>query len=305
MTTHTKIIVLIIIVVVAILALWLTHTPSQVSSQPITTVLYSCNGGKTITATYYQGVTKPAPGPGQPPIPSGSVALTFSDGSTMTLAQTISADGVRYANTDESFVFWSKGNGVLVLENNQEKNYIGCVAVAPNPAGQDLPQIYSNSTYGFSIRLPADYTVDESYQYQELGPDKDISGIKFTIPASVATGTNLSPGSYISVEEISKTNPPAGGCAATLFLDPQNIATSTLTDGDVTYLVASSTGAAAGNRYEETVYALPGTNPCIAMRYFIHYGVIENYPAGMVQEFNQPELLATFDAIRRTLIITQ
>lgn len=62
-----------------------------------------------------------------PPIPSGSVKIILSDGRTFNLPQTISADGGRYANSDESFVFWSKGDGAMVLENNIEKNYMGCV----------------------------------------------------------------------------------------------------------------------------------------------------------------------------------
>jgi hypothetical protein len=77
----------------------------------------------------------------------------------------------------------------------------------------------------------------------------------------------------------------------------------TLADGGITYSIASSTGAAAGNRYEETVYALSGTHSCISVRYFIHYGVFQNYPAGMVREFDQQALLASFDAIRRTLVV--
>jgi hypothetical protein len=39
------------------------------------------------------------------------------------------------------------------------------------------------------------------------------------------------------------------------------------------------------------------------VRYFIHYGVFQNYPAGMVREFDQQALLASFDAIRRTLVV--
>jgi hypothetical protein len=78
-----------------------------------------------------------------------------------------------------------------------------------------------------------------------------------------------------------------------------------MNDGEMLYSVASSTGAAAGNRYDETVYALPGTNPCIAVRYFIHYGVIENYPAGTVRAFDEAALRSEFDAIRRTLINNQ
>ena len=296
----------IIVVVVAIGAfIFLRYSSPQASNQPIATASYSCDGGKTITAAYYQGVSKPAPSPNQPPTPGGSVSITLDDGRSMTLAQTISADGARYANADESFVFWNKGNSVLVLENNQEKSYVGCIAVAPLAAGQDLPQIYSNSAKGFSLRLPGGYAVDEKYSYQELGPGRDISGIKFTIPASVATGTNLASDTYLSVEEIPQANSPGNGCTEALFLDQQGAATSTVVDKDTTYSVASSTGAGAGNRYEETVYALPGTNPCIAIRYFIHYGVIENYPAGMVHEFDKQALLNQFDAIRRALTVAQ
>jgi len=266
-------------------------------ANPISTVSYACKGGASITAAYYKGAPAPTPAPGQPPTPTGSVALTLSDGRAMKLQQTISADGIRYANADESFVFWSKGEGALVLENGQEKSYIGCIAIAPSP---DLPHAYINSAYGFSIRLPLDYTTDESYQYTEQGPGKEISGVKFTIPAAVAAGTNLASDSYVSVEEI----PRAQECTATLFMW-QGVMARAVTDTGTDYSFASSTGAATGNRYEESVYALPDTNPCIAVRYVIHYGVIDNYPPGAVREFDQQALLATFDAIRRTLRIVQ
>lgn len=161
-----------------------------------------------------------------------------------------------------------------------------------------LSQVYANTAEGFSLRLPSGYVTDEKYIYQELGPSKDISGIRFTIPAAVAAGTNLSTDSYISIEKI----PNVRECTASLFLEQGTV--QTITEGDTAYSVASSTGAAAGNRYEETVYALKGTNPCIAVRYLIHYGVFENYPAGTVREFDKRALLAAFDAIRRSLTIT-
>jgi hypothetical protein len=53
------------------------------------------------------------------------------------------------------------------------------------------------------------------------------------------------------------------------------------------------------------VYAIPGTKPCTAVRYFIHYSVFENYPPGTVKAFDHAALVATFDAIRRTLRINQ
>ncbi|MFH1245566.1 MAG: MliC family protein, partial [Candidatus Omnitrophota bacterium] len=94
----------------------------------ITQVVYICNGNKKIEAAFYKGETKPVE-PGEMPIPSGSVKIVLSDGRNFNLPQTVSADGGRYANSDESFVFWSKGDTVLVLENNAEKDYVGCVVL--------------------------------------------------------------------------------------------------------------------------------------------------------------------------------
>lgn len=59
--------------------------------------------------------------------------LTLSDGRILTLPQTISADGARYANPDESFVFWSKGSGATIVEDGWQNSYTGCTTEAPNP----------------------------------------------------------------------------------------------------------------------------------------------------------------------------
>lgn len=261
---------------------------------------YQCDGGKTIDASYYQGEQAPQPAPGEPPTPTGSVKVSLSDGRAMTLTQTISADGVRYASQDEAFVFWSKGNGALVLENNEQKSYIGCIKVADDPGG--LPQVYESGSNGLSLRYPANYKVTDPYVYQAFGPGKDISGVKFTIDPAIATGTNLGADSYVSVEWL----PNTPQCTADQFIDTGNGAkASTLAEGSNTYSYASTTGAAVGNRYEEQVFALPGTNPCVAVRYFIHYGAIQNYPQGAVSEFNEGALVSQFDAIRKTLVIVQ
>jgi membrane-bound inhibitor of C-type lysozyme len=92
---------------------------------PIAEANYICNGGKTMSASFYKGKDQPVE-PGQMPVPSGSAKLSLSDGRKFDLKQTISADGGRYANSDESFIFWDKGNTALVLENGAEKDYKGC-----------------------------------------------------------------------------------------------------------------------------------------------------------------------------------
>ena len=172
-------------------------------------------------------------------------------------------------------------------------------ALAPAPAEQpETSQSYATST--FSISYPAGYTADASYTYDQVNPKKPISGVRFTIPGTMATGTNLSSDTYVSVEQL----PRAKNCTGDIYL-AANVHPVTVTTASTTYSVATSSGAAAGNRYDESVYAIAGSNPCTALRYFIHYGAIENYPAGAVTEFNRAALLAAFDKIRDSLVLSQ
>ena len=109
--------------------------------------------------------------------------------------------------------------------------------------------------------------------------------------------TNLSADSYISVEKLATST----ACTPNLFLS-NNVKQVTVVDGDTQYSVASSSGAGAGNRYEEIVFVLPRINPCYAIRYFIHSTVVENYPAGTVSKFDRSALINQFDLIRGTLV---
>ena len=174
------------------------------------------------------------------------------------------------------------------------------VTVAPDTINNSVA--YTNSAQGFSLSHPLGFTVNEIYGYQGFGPQETIKGTSFIISASYATGTNLGTDSYISIEQA----PKVSVCAAANFLDPSGGSTShTYVDHGTTYVTASSTGAGAGNRYEETVYVFPGKSVCYAVRYFIHYGVLENYPAGLVQEFNRASLIAAFDTIRQSLVTSK
>ncbi len=272
------------------------------TKRPIATAHYQCDGGRTIDAAFYAGPDTAPPEPGAPPAPGGSVHLELSDGRAPTLHQTISADGARYSDGDpsvrgsEALVFWSKGNGALVLEHDVQKRYTGCVRVADDPGG--LPRVFASGSGGFSIRYPADWTVDTTYRYTALGPGRAIAGVSFTVPGSLAAGTNLSAGSYLSVEDI----PGSDHCTADRFLG-EGVRDSVRTVGGAEYSVARRTEAAVGNRYGEAVYAIPGTNPCIAVRYFIHWTVLENYPPGAVRAFDERGLTDALEAMRRTLVV--
>jgi len=76
----------------------------ETESQLIGQAAYQCDDGKTITADFYKGKDV-AVEPGQVPVPTGKVRLFLDNGDDFELLQTISADGGRYANSDESFIF--------------------------------------------------------------------------------------------------------------------------------------------------------------------------------------------------------
>jgi hypothetical protein len=159
-------------------------------------------------------------------------------------------------------------------------------------------QTYTSPTAGFSISYPNDFALNTAYAYSGFGEKKLIHGVSLTVPGSMATGTNLGSDTYVSVEQL----PNAKKCTADIFI-VDDVKASTMQEGSTTYSVATTSGAGAGNRYEESVYAIADSKPCTAVRYFVHYSVFENYPAGTVTEFNRAELLSSFDAIRRSLAL--
>jgi membrane-bound inhibitor of C-type lysozyme len=76
--------------------------------------VFDCEAGKSIQAAFDNG---PKPG----------VRLSLSDGRRWMLPQAPSASGARYANGDESIVFWNKGNTAFIEEGGRT-TYQGCVA---------------------------------------------------------------------------------------------------------------------------------------------------------------------------------
>jgi membrane-bound inhibitor of C-type lysozyme len=89
---------------------------ASAAETPIASVTFKCEGDKAIDATFY----------------ADSVDLTLTDGRSMELPQVISGSGARYANADESFVFWNKGDTAFITEgpdDNENMTYKDCVAI--------------------------------------------------------------------------------------------------------------------------------------------------------------------------------
>lgn len=189
-------------------------------------------------------------------------------------------------------VWWFKTPGIELAPSDIQ---MPTTHIVPKPAlGGDAT--YTNTTLGFTIHYPDTFLVDENYTYTELGAGKDIHGVALDVPEHLVTGTNLSDDTKITIEWL----PYEGNCSAQNFL-PTVVTPVMVTDGSATYSMASTSGAAAGNIYEEIVYAFPQDKvECFGVRYFIHSGNIGNYPPGAVRAFDRAALLRNFDAIRES-----
>jgi membrane-bound inhibitor of C-type lysozyme len=97
---------------------WPKNTSAEkVTGSIINSVTFSCAGNKTIQALFF----------------ADKAELTLSDGRHMLLLQAISASGARYANTDESFVFWNKGNTAFI-EESYKTTFKDCITTGTDQA---------------------------------------------------------------------------------------------------------------------------------------------------------------------------
>ena len=135
-----KILIAIIVVVIIVIGgffIYQKYKKVPVVEKPVETIInsvtFNCANNKNIQAIFY----------------SSKVDLVLNDGRSMSLPQAMSASGARYANTDESFVFWNKGDTAFVEEGNQT-TFKDC-SIKPkeigmaNPASVNCVKVGGNS----------------------------------------------------------------------------------------------------------------------------------------------------------------
>ena len=155
---------------------------------------------------------------------------------------------------------------------------------------------FSDRDAPFSISYPADYRLDEA-----LIADNKLGGIHayyFWVPDRFVRGTNLAPDSKLSVE----VNVSARTCTPDLFQDSAT-GYHVETMGPITFNVSKTGDAGAGNFYEDDVYAVANSKPCIAVRYSIHSHNIGNYDPGAVRAYDATSLAREFDEIRKSIFV--
>jgi len=206
---------------------------------------------------------------------------------------------MKRAPTFFTFVLFSLGLFVLVASSVLFSGKKPLVAIAAGEvhSATTTEQTYLSSDLQYMITYPSDFTVNSLYSYKPTGPEQAISGVSFTIPSS---GTNLAPNSFLSVESLGTKD-----CSIDAFFgNVTPTSTQSIVDKGTAYTVAESSWGKR-NHYEEYVYLLRDTHPCIAVRYFLHYTDMSIYTPGTVQEFNHDEVIAQLDTIRESLTLNQ
>lgn len=191
------------------------------------------------------------------------------------------------------------GGGYFAWTTFVDKAPVETVPTTPEvPVMVDESLTYASTTMGIAVKYPKEYVLNDAFSNTSVNPQKPIHGVKFTLPVEMATGTNLSADSGISIEQL----PRANKCSGDIYL-AANVKSRDQVEGNIIYSFASSSDAGAGNLYEEYVYAISSSTPCTAVRYFIHTTQIANYPTGTVREFDRAALIAAFDKIRQSLVL--
>ena len=98
------------------------NSVEEVSTDDVlNSALFTCSENKTIQTFFLKD----------------KVSLILSDGRQLKLQQVMSGSGARYATTDESFVFWNKGDTAFI-EEGKETTYKDCVTVVKGEASTQL-----------------------------------------------------------------------------------------------------------------------------------------------------------------------
>ena len=107
--------VAVVVFVVVFLAGCTTPPVAQPGSDVIHAT-FACDSGKSVDAAFSNGT-------------ASRVDLKLSDGRALSLPQTRSGSGARYASPDDHVVFWNRGDTAF-LEESGAMTYRGCVAQA-------------------------------------------------------------------------------------------------------------------------------------------------------------------------------
>src|SRR3989344_2243082 len=238
---------------------------------------FTCDNGKLIEAVFY-------------PDNDTRVDLKLSDGRSLSVPKTISASGIRYANQDESFVFWNKGNTAFITENGQN-TYDNCIVAG----SEDLPQVQSisdsnikinyNNTFGLAVTkdqilvksyIPA---CDENFDYCLYYYTDTYKGTNFE-------SAGLRVKKRIDLSSITCLTTPPEGFNPSMQPDATNSSSAYSMS-----FFSNVSGAAAGHYSSGSLYRLyiKENGACYEFETRIGQSQFANYPEGSIKEFTDKD----------------
>jgi len=115
-------------------------------------------------------------------------------------------------------------------------------------------------------------------------------------------GTNLTEaGVYVGA---SSTPAIVAGCTSPTPNSGETEATSSMSTNGATFSEFDSTGAGAGNIYQEKAFRAVVAGSCLEFVELLHSGNIANYTSGTVTAFDQAQFSGILDAMLKTLAVS-
>ncbi|MFA6253904.1 MAG: MliC family protein [Candidatus Paceibacterota bacterium] len=217
----------------------------QTKGQPegvINAVTFNCQDEKAIDAIFFKDRAE----------------LTLNDGRHLLLNQAVSASGARYANRDESFVFWNKGDTAFITEKDplaslgtSKTTFANCVLAENNQTGT-VEQYFSQNLKTF-----VDDETGITFQY----PDKILTKYIETVDWPPKVQELREP--FSCVETGAETG--RAGKTARQIINGQD------------YCVTKESEGAAGSIYTNYVYAFPYNNTTIIFTFSLRFVQCDNY----------------------------
>ncbi len=258
-------------------------TPGSTSTTT-TIANYSCDSGKTIAASFS----------------NNDATITLSDGRTLTLPHTVSADGAQYGSGTVLFV--TKGDQGF-LQENANTTYDNCIV---NSSGSAVSGIKSFTDQGhtFTLNYPANLTLAGGgigyTQNWKVDTDSTLGLILVTLksPANYMPKTNLGDVKF----SIGTSSDPKAVASCLTDTSGAGVIKSTVAYNGINYTKLVTVDAGAGNRYETNSYRTVQHGQCYAVEYTVHYAVLENFDPSMgIKQYDVAKVHADFDGIVQSL----
>jgi hypothetical protein len=152
---------------------------------------------------------------------------------------------------------------------------------------------YVNSNLSFSITHPSSLA-SSSIDFSGYLPLTQAPLVSFVVPQSMYAGTNLEEaGVYVGA-----SSSPQVLTACTSAMPGETLRNETINGAD--FVVATSSGAGAGNLYESKIYRRIENGWCVEVVELLHSGNIGNYTPGAVKEFDHAFFANLLDTVVHT-----